>query len=109
MFLDVDFRSRERSFFVPFLTATESLNFLFEVHRQVVFYKDAEPNVTQKILTSEPHKISEKTYLAYTREDYYFRQLGRHVWCLPALAINGKYLSWLSQIFMYYYIPSFEM
>ena len=63
------------------------LDFLFEVHRQVVLYKDAEPNVTKKIFVFEPHKISEETYLAYTRADDSFLQLGRRVWCLPALAI----------------------
>ena len=34
------------------------------------------------------HKISEKKYLAYTRADNSCHQLGRHVWCLPALAIT---------------------
>ena len=36
---------------------------------------------------------SEETYLAYTRPDDSFRQLGRHVWCLPAMAINNKELT----------------
>ena len=38
-------------------------------------------------MTFEPHKISEETYLTYTHAAESFRQLGRHVWCLPALAI----------------------
>ena len=63
------------------------LDFLFEVHTQVVLYKDAEPKVTKNILSFEPHKISEEIYLAYTRTDHSFRQLGRYVRCLPALAI----------------------
>ena len=40
-------------------------------------------------MTFGPHRKSEETYLAYTRADDSFRQLGRHVWCLPALVING--------------------
>ena len=41
-------------------------------------------------MTFGPHRKSEETYLAYTRADDSFRQLGRHVWCLPALAINDR-------------------
>ena len=40
-------------------------------------------------MTFGPHRKSEETYLAYTSGDDYFRQLGRHVWCLPALAIKA--------------------
>ena len=40
-------------------------------------------------MTFGPHRKSEETYLAYTRADDSFCQLGRHVWCLPALAITG--------------------
>ena len=38
-------------------------------------------------MTFGPHTISKETYLAYTRADDSFRQLGRQVWCLRALAI----------------------
>ena len=38
-------------------------------------------------MTFGPDTISKETYLAYTRADDSFRQLGGHVWCLPALAI----------------------
>ena len=62
--------------------------FLFEVHRQVVLYKDSESKVIKKSLSFEPHKVSEETYLTCTRADDSFRQLGRYVWCLPALAIK---------------------
>ena len=43
--------------------------------------------MTKKIFYfSEPHKISEETYLTYKRAEDSFRQLDRHVWCLSALA-----------------------
>ena len=32
--------------------------------------------------------ISEETYLVKTRADDSFHQLGRHIWCLPVLAIT---------------------
>ena len=32
---------------------------------QIVVHEDAESKVTKKILSFEPHKISEETYLAY--------------------------------------------
>ena len=65
----------------------DMLHFLFEVHRQVVLHKDAESKVTRQFMTFGPHTISKEIYLACTRADDSFRQLGRHVWCLPALAI----------------------
>ena len=51
MLLDVEFRPRELIVF-SFRSGQQLINrldFLFEVHRQVVLYKDAEPKVTKKI------------------------------------------------------------
>ena len=41
-------------------------------------------------MTFGPHRKSEETCLAYTHADDSFRQLSRHVWCLPALATSLK-------------------
>ena len=85
MLLDAEFRSRELVVF-SFRSSQQlrnRLDFQFEVHRQAVLYKDAEPKVTKKILSFEPHNISEETYLTYTRADDSFRQLGRHVYFIP--------------------------
>ena len=88
MFLDVDLRSRELVIFRSVPGSTDRLDSLFEVHMQVVFHKDAEPEMTKKkFLTFEPNKISEETYLSYTRADDSFRHLSRHIWFLPALAL----------------------
>ena len=47
-------------------------------------------NWRRKFFTFGPHRKSKEAYLAYTRADDSFPQLGRHVWCLPALAINAE-------------------
>ena len=49
MFLDVDLRSRELVIFRSVPGSTDRLDSLFEVHMQVVFHKDAEPEMTKKI------------------------------------------------------------
>ena len=84
------------------------------VQWQVALYKDAESELTSKIydfrlfteklscikmpsqnwrrkfMTFGPHRRSEETYLTFSRADDSFRQLGRHVWCLPVLAIMNE-------------------
>ena len=51
MFLDVDLQSRELVVFSfrYWQQLRDRLHFLFEVHMQVVLYKDAKPKVTKKI------------------------------------------------------------
>ena len=50
MLLDVELRSRELVVvsFRSWQQLRNKLDFLFEIHKQVVLYKDAEPKVTKK-------------------------------------------------------------
>ena len=50
-------------------------------------------------MSFEPHKISEETYLTYRRADDSFRQVGRHGWCLPELAIISGTITVSRKIF----------
>ena len=53
------------------------------------------------VLSKDTFLFSEKTYLAYTGVDDSFPQLGRHVWCLPALAII--IMTWRNFVFVCFF------